>query len=172
MIELFKKRLSNTTKYVAWVGMLFLLAAMITTTVDVVLRKVDNQGIYGTIDLIQLMVLSAAYLSIPYAFMTKSHVSVSVLSDMMTLRVAAISQLLATILGFCFMASIAWFGYAQAEMQNQYGDISITLGVPMIYYWVPVLIGAALSAVVTLFVAVEQLEIILTGGADIMPSKD
>ncbi|WP_419904099.1 TRAP transporter small permease [Kiloniella sp.] len=171
MIELVKKLLSNITKYVAWLGILFLLAAMVTTTIDVVLRKVDNEGIYGTIDLIQLMIVSAAYLSIPYAFMTKSHVSVSIISDMMTPRVAALSQLLATLLGFCFMLAIAWFGNTQAQMQNEYGDISITLGIPMIYYWAPVLLGSALSAVVTIFIAAEQLPIILSGGPTIPSQK-
>ncbi|MFD2207082.1 TRAP transporter small permease [Kiloniella antarctica] len=164
MIDLLKKRLTSTTRYVAWLGMFFLLAAMIITTVDVVLRKVDNQGIYGTIDLIQLMIVSAAYLSIPHAFMTKSHVSVSILSDMMAPRYAALSQVLATFLSFCFMLAIAWFGYAQAQMQSEYGDISITLGIPMIYYWVPVLLGSALSAAVTVCIAAEQFPIILNGG--------
>lgn len=171
MIELLKKKLSNITKYVAWLGMFFLLAAMLTTTIDVVLRKADNEGIYGTIDLIQLTIVSAAYLSIPHAFMTKSHVSVSILSDMMAPRFAALSQLLATFLGFCFMLAIAWFGYAQAQMQNEYGDISITLGIPMIYYWAPILFGSALSAVVSVFIAVEQFPIILTGGPTMLSQE-
>ena len=163
MTDLLKKILTPLTKYVAWVGILFLIAAMIITTTDVVLRKVDNEGIYGTIDIIQLMIMSAAYLSIPYAFMSNSHVAVSILSDQMSIRWAAFSRLIACVLGFVFMCSIAWFGFAQAEMQNQYGDISMTLGIPMIYYWIPVLLGSALSGLVTLFLAFEALSPLITG---------
>ncbi len=172
MIDLFNKTLFQVTKHVAWLGMLFLLGAMLVTTVDVVLRKVDNQGIYGTIDIIQLMILAAAYLSIPHAFMSRSHVAVSVVSDMFSRRLAAFTQLIATALSCAFMLAIAWHGFAQAMMQHQYGDISITLGIPMIYFWIPVLSGAALSGVVTLHIGAETLYTIITGRGALSPVEE
>ncbi|WP_120495475.1 TRAP transporter small permease [Kiloniella sp. EL199] len=149
MIITISKYFNHLIKYVAWVAILFLLGAMLITTVDVVLRKIDNVGIYGTIDLVQLMVMSAAYLSIPYAFMKKSHVAVSILSERMPEKAAALCQALGMVLCVIFMSAIAWFGFQQAEQQHQYGDISITLGLPMIYYWIPVLVGSALSGIIS-----------------------
>ncbi len=150
MISNISKYFNHLIKYVAWIAILFLLGAMLITTVDVVLRKIDNAGIYGTIDLVQLMIMSAAYLSIPYAFMKKSHVAVSILSERMPEKAAALCQALGMVLCVIFMSAIAWFGFQQAEQQHQYGDISITLGLPMIYYWIPVLAGSVLSAIVSL----------------------
>ncbi len=149
MILSISKYFNHLIKYVAWVAILFLLGAMLITTVDVVLRKIDNVGIYGTIDLVQLMIMSAAYLSIPYAFMEKSHVAVSILSERMPEKMAALCQALGMVLCAIFMSAIAWFGFQQAEQQSQYGDISITLGLPMVYYWIPVLVGSALSAIIS-----------------------
>lgn len=163
MIDLFNRTLFSITKYVAWVGMVFLMGAMLITTTDVILRKINTDGIYGTIDLIQLMIVTAAYLAIPHAFMSRSHVAVSIVVDMLSRRMVAFCNLLAAVLGFGFMASIAWHGYSQASMQQEYGDISITLGVPMIYYWMPLLFGAALSSIVTLHIAVENIFMIITG---------
>ncbi|KKJ76769.1 hypothetical protein WH95_11615 [Kiloniella litopenaei] len=149
MISNISKYFNQLIKYVTWVAILFLLGAMLITTVDVVLRKINNAGIYGTIDLVQLMIMSAAYLSIPYAFMKKSHVAVSILSERMPEKAAALCQALGMVLCVIFMSAIAWFGFEQAEQQHQYGDISITLGLPMIYYWIPVLTGSVLSAIVS-----------------------
>ncbi|WP_085909719.1 TRAP transporter small permease [Kiloniella majae] len=143
------KYFNHLIKYVAWIGILFLLGAMLITTTDVVLRKIDNVGIYGTIDLVQLMIMSAAYLSIPYAFMKKSHVAVAILSERMPKKVACFCQALGMLFCVIFMSSIAWFGFQQADQQYQYGDISITLGLPMIYYWIPVLAGSTLSGIVS-----------------------
>lgn len=167
MIALFNRLLYALTKYVAWIGMLFLLGAIAITTVDVLMRKLDFGGIFGAIDLIQLMVMAAAYLSIPFAFMSRSHVAVSILADMASRRVAALFQLLGAVLGVCFMFAIAWFGYDQAVQQAEYGDLSMTFGLPMIYYWIPLLMGAGLSALVTVHIAVEALYTAVTGRSGI-----
>jgi TRAP-type C4-dicarboxylate transport system permease small subunit len=163
MIALFNQLLYALTKYVAWIGMLFLLGAVGITTADVMMRKLDFGGIFGAVDLIQLMVMTAAYLSIPFAFMSRSHVAVSILADMASRRVAALFQLLGSVLGACFMFAIAWFGYEQAVQQAEYGDVSMTFGLPMTYYWIPLLLGAALSVVVTVHIAVEALYTLVTG---------
>ncbi|MEH6823051.1 MAG: TRAP transporter small permease [Motiliproteus sp.] len=168
MIALFNRGLYALTKYVAWIGMLFLLGAVGITTVDVLMRKLGAGGIFGAIDLIQLMVMAAAYLSIPFAFMSRSHVAVSILADMASRRVAALMQFLGAALGVCFMSAIAWFGYDQAAQQAEYGDVSMTFGLPMLYYWVPLLTGAALSAVVTVHIAVEALYTAVTGRSGIV----
>ncbi|WP_417433539.1 TRAP transporter small permease [Kiloniella sp.] len=157
MIIIISNYFNQLVKYVAWIGVLFLLGAMLITTTDVVLRKIDNAGIYGTIDLVQLMIISAAYLSIPYAFLKKSHVAVAILSERLPEKVAIFCQALGMLFCAAFMSAIAWFGFLQAEQQHQYGDISITLGLPMIYYWIPLLLGATLSGVVSIGLLINSL---------------
>jgi len=163
MIMLFNKILFLTTKYTAYIGMLFLLTAVFITTGDVVLRKVDGQGIYGAIDLIQLTVLSAAYLSIPYTFMSRAHVSVSMITDKFSRRGRAMTQVLAMTLSCLFMFAVAYYGYARALEQAEYGDVSMIFGLPMIYYWVPLVLGSFLSTIVTIHIAVEALYVVITG---------
>jgi len=134
-----------------------------------VMRKIDNQGIFGAVDIVQLMIMAAAYLSIPHGFMTRSHVAVSVVVDMFSRRAAALSGALASILATGFMFAIAWFGFSQAAMQAEYGDVSLTLGIPKTYYWIPLLAGSALSAVVSLFLTVRSLIIVMTGRSSLTP---
>lgn len=163
MIMLFNKTLFLTTKYVAYVGIVFLLAAVFITTGDVILRKVDTQGIYGAIDLVQLTILSAAYLSIPYTFMSRAHVAVSMITDRFSRRGRAMTQVLAMILACLFMFAVGYYGYARAFEQAEYGDVSMIYGLPMIYYWVPLIFGSFLSAIVTLHIAVESMYVVITG---------
>lgn len=163
MIDLFNRALFTLTKYVAWLGMVFLMGAMAVTTVDVVMRKVDGAGIFGAVDLVQLMIMNAAYLSIPHAFMSRSHVAVSILTDHFSPRGTALCQVFGAALASGLMFAIAYFGYSQAAQQQEYGDVSLTLGVPMIYYWMPLLFGTALSAVAALHIAVESLYSSVTG---------
>ena len=165
MIQKFDHMLFLVTRSVAWIGMIFLMGAMMVTTVDIILRKVNSEGIFGTVDLVQLMILGAAYLSIPHAFKTKSHVAVTLLTDQMGPRLAGLTAVLGMLLSALFMSAIAWFGYDQAALQQEYGDISITLGLPMIYYWIPVLVGAALSGFVAVFAALQALVLLNEGGA-------
>ncbi|KLN59760.1 hypothetical protein WH96_15335 [Kiloniella spongiae] len=157
MTLIISKYFNLLIKYVAWIAILFLLGAMLITTTDVILRKIDNVGIYGTIDLVQLMIISAAYLSIPYAFMKKSHVAVAILSERMPEKAAVFCQAMGMLFCAIFMSAIAWFGFQQAEQQHQYGDISITLGLPMIYYWIPVLLGSGLSGLVSIGLLINSL---------------
>ncbi len=171
MIALFNRILYAITQYTAWLGMLFLLAATLTTTADVVMRKSGSDGIFGAVDLIQLMVMAAAYLSIPYAFMSRSHVAVSILADLASRRTSAFFQFFTALLGTGFMSAIAWFGYDQAALQMEYGDVSMTFGLPMIWYWLPLLYGSALSAVVTVHIGVESCYTLVTGRSGIAFSQ-
>ncbi len=163
MILLFNRILFRLTKTSAWAGMLFLLAAVGITTVDVIMRKIDGEGIYGAIDLIQLTIMSAAYLSIPFTFMSRAHVAVSMVTDNFSRRGQSATQVLAMVLATLFMGAIAYYGYAQALQQAEYGDVSMIFGLPMIYYWIPLIFGSVLSCVVSVHIAVESLYVVVTG---------
>ncbi len=163
MIELFNRILFTVCRVTAWVGMVFLLGAVLVTTTDVVLRSIGHEGIFGYVDIVQLMVMAAAYLSIPYGFLSNSHVSVSIVVDHLGRRTTALTKLLACLCATGLMSAIAWFGYEQAIMQMQYGDISMNLGIPKIYYWIPLLYGSALSGLVCIHMSIEALYGVVTG---------
>jgi TRAP-type C4-dicarboxylate transport system permease small subunit len=167
MIALSNIVLSQLTRYAAWIGMLFLLCSVLLTTIDVILRKVDGEGIYGAIDLVQLMIMYAAFLSIPYTFMKRAHVAVSVITDRMSQRMISLTEVLGTVLGFGFMGAVGYFGFLQTLQQMEYGDVSMIFGMPMIYYWIPLLIGSLLSALVCCQICLESLYSFVTGRFDL-----
>ncbi|MCG8429287.1 MAG: TRAP transporter small permease [Chromatiales bacterium] len=157
MLRFFKQSLLVISHWSARFGMLLLIGAMLATTLDVLARKLFGFTYPGTIDVVQLLVLGAAFLAIPYAFITRSHVAVAIVTERFSDRWKHAVGLLAGILSFGLMLSFAWFGYQQAMMQLEYGDVSQTVGIPMIWYWVPLLYGCLLSVLVSLQIAIESL---------------
>jgi len=163
MFPFLYRQLLNTCKWSAWTGMLALILAMLATTADVLARKLAGYTSPGTIDIVQLLVLTATFMVIPYAFITRSHVAVAVLVDKFSERYQHLTTLLAGILGIGIMASLSWFAWQQAAMQLEYGDVSQTIAIPMIWYWIPLIYGCILSTLVCLLISVEAVFNAITG---------
>ncbi|WP_119166020.1 TRAP transporter small permease [Algihabitans albus] len=154
--------LTRFARIVALLGMLGLGGAMAVTVVDVALRPTDS-AIFGVVDLVQLGVMAAAWLAIPYAFLTDSHVSVDLLAQSLPSRLSALLRALGAGLAAGLMALILIYGWQAAAQQAQFGDVSQTLGLPKTWYWAPLLFGAALSLLATLLIAITALLAALQG---------
>ncbi len=142
--------------WLAGLAFLCLTAAALITLADIALRTglrigeffgADRAGlaIVGTVDLVQLAVMAAAYLAITVSFLEDGHVTVDFLYARLSHGGRRLLRILAALLSGLFMGMIFRYGLAQASLVVQYGDRSATLGIPMIWYWVPLLLGAALS---------------------------
>ena len=53
-----------------------------------------------------------------------------------------------SLLGAAFLLTVAWHVGRAAAQVLEYGESSPTLALPMIWYWVPILFGTVLAAVV------------------------
>lgn len=145
--------MERLTLWGAMAGMFALLGVVSVTTADVCLRRTLGITVEGNVDVTQLLVMAAASLAIPFTFMTNRHVVVTVLSDRLGARKQLLLKGIAALLSAAFMAIIFVYGWQQAALQVRMGDVSQTIGIPMIYYWVPLLTGTGMSAVVTILLA-------------------
>jgi len=121
-------------------------AAALFTVGDVVGRQI-GMPISGVVDLVQLCVVGGAWLVIPYAFLTGAHVGVDLLVESFP---RALETLLRTIAGLAAMALLTlMFNYCYETFQQKlmFGDRSQQLGIPIFYFWIPLLYGVALSIV-------------------------
>lgn len=131
-------------------GMLVLLAAVLITVADILLRLFAGYSISGVVDLTQLAVMFAAFFAIPYAFKQGAHVFVSLLSDRFGATGQRLFECLALLLAGMFVTLVTWFSWQQAMLEISYGDVSQTLGIPKVYYWLPLLLGMGLSSLLCL----------------------
>ncbi len=146
----------------ALLGVLALLGAMVITVADIVLRPLGS-AVPGVIDLVQLTIMTAAFLTIPYTFMSDGHVSVDLLVQNLPPRLAALLRLLAAVLATGLLALMLRHGWNSAWQQQAFGDVSQTIGIPLFWYWAPLLAGLALSAVATLLLIWRELVVALSG---------
>ncbi|HEV7371766.1 TRAP transporter small permease [Arenibaculum sp.] len=130
----------------AVVGVLAYAAAALLTVADIVGRQ-TGMPIPGVVDLVQLCVLGGAWLVIPHAFLAGAHVGVDLLVESFPRAVERPLRALASLAAVGLLGLMLVYCYEAFQQQLLYGDRSQQLGIPIVWYWVPLLFGLALSAV-------------------------
>jgi len=148
------KYLDTFTRWCAYLGVALLLICALLNVGDIATRRVIQLQISGMVDVTQLMVMACAFLCIPYTFMKEAHIDVDFVVNTLPLRVRYVMMSLWGLTGAAFMGTVTWYAGIAASQALTNGDSSTTIGVPMVYYWVPLLFGCALSALVCTALAV------------------
>jgi TRAP-type C4-dicarboxylate transport system permease small subunit len=146
----------------ALAAMAALAVAAAVTLADIGL-SLDDGSVAGKVDLVQLCVMAAAWLSMPLAFLEDAHVSVDLLSARLPPRARLLLKAFGSLLSVVLMALVLRYGWAAAAQQLQFGDVSQEIGIPIVWYWAPLLAGAALSILATLLVAFADFGAALRG---------
>ena len=154
----------------AVIGIAALFGAMAVTIADIVLRPMGH-AVAGVVDLVQLMIMTAAFLTIPYTFVSDGHVSVDLLAQNLPPRVAAMLRVLAALLGTALLSLLLCYGWDSAMQQLAFGDRSHTIGIPLAWYWAPLLVGLGLSVIATLLMAGRELARAVAR-SDVVPPGD
>lgn len=142
----------------AAIAVLSYLAAALVTVADIIGRRL-GAPITGVVDLVQLFVIAGAWLSIPWGFTVGAHVGVDFLLDKMPGRAMRAFQIMAGLAAAGLMGLILWKCLGAWQMQAMLGDKSQQLGIPISYFWVPLLVGAAAS-----ILAIAAVLVRLAGG--------
>lgn len=155
----------RVAQWLAAAGVALLMLMTLVLMADISTRKTLNFAILGTIDLTQLAVMLAVFFALPLAFLHESHVNVDFFTSRLPPRALAALHCATALLSSALLVAIVWYSFGQARIQHAQGDRSMTLGIPMLVYWVPMLIGSALSVAATLLIAAR--EAARTAGMDV-----
>jgi len=158
--------IAAATRWGGAASLVLILAAGLLTVADILIRTAKGGGILGTTDMVQLLVMAAAFCAIPYGFFADTHVSVDLLTNGLPPRGLAVVKGLSALLGAVLLVGLAWYGGLQAQLEYGYGDKSSTIEIPKLWYWVWLVGGSIVAALAALMVAARHL-IMASGGADI-----
>lgn len=131
-----------------WLAGISLAAMMLVTVADVVLRAVANRPIRGTFEIVELLLACTFFLALPAAFLRDEHIVVDVV-DGAAPRWVPFLKRIALVLAVVLLAAMAWQGWIAARDAVAFNDVTSDLGLPRLWYWIPVLagmIGACLAA--------------------------
>lgn len=152
--------MTRITDIFAFIGMAALMGAIAVVVIDIVWRRIGDQSFIGAVDLTQFCVMAAASWAIPHAFSTGAHVTVDLFGKNHFRTFFKIIDALIPLAGAALMAFLFYLSWERAMEQLSYGDVSQNLAIPMILYWVFLLSGLALSALVCF---VKFLKYLVTG---------
>jgi len=145
----------------AWLAAAGVAALMLTIVVviaDISARKSLGFSIKGTIDLTQLAQMACAFLALPYVFLRESHISVDFITERLSPRMQELVRALGALVTLALMLAVTWYSFKQAAIQIGQGDQSVTLGIPILAYWAPTLVGLTLSCAAAAIVAFRHLK--------------
>ncbi|HZQ71824.1 MAG TPA: TRAP transporter small permease [Burkholderiales bacterium] len=136
-------------KIFGYVAAAFLAAMMLLTVADVALRSLFKTPIHGTFELIELGLACAVFLAMPAVFLRDENLIVDAIDYMVGRRVVRVLDLVAACLSAALLGVTLCEMVPLARDMVQLGDVTADLSIPKIYYWIPVLLGIAGSAVAT-----------------------
>jgi TRAP-type C4-dicarboxylate transport system permease small subunit len=144
------KYLDRVGEVLAFCGMLCLSVAIAASMIDIVGRKTVGFTILGIVDITQLLVMACICLAMPFVFIREGHVGVAFVTDLLPPKALGALKFAVAVLSCIFVAILAGYAIVQAAQQIGRGDTSMTLAIPIAWYWAPLLIGLVISALACL----------------------
>ncbi len=144
------KIVETATLALVWIGGLLMLGAMALTIGDIGARWMFSVGFIGLVDVTQFAVVGFAYLALPRVFWTDANVAIELYDGRLSPRMDAALRILSLVLSLGVIALLLRYGWVQAERTLRYGDVSQNVSIPMIGFWVLILTGLGVSALICL----------------------
>jgi TRAP-type C4-dicarboxylate transport system permease small subunit len=101
----------RTIRFVATIGMVFVLPLMLITTADVVGRGFFNKPIAGTFELSEYMLAVIILLGAAYTQQVKGHVAVDFLTSKFSNKTQALCQALVLFFSLFIVTILVWQGF-------------------------------------------------------------
>lgn len=128
----------------AGLGVLAYGAAALVTVADILGRQV-GLPVEGVVDLVQLFIMAGAWLVMPFVFMSGAHVGVDFVVDALPRGLSLVLQGFAALVALVLVALMLWQGWGTFSIRTMFGDTSQQLGIPVAWYWYPLLVGLTIS---------------------------
>lgn len=122
--------LSKIAHMLNGIGVAITFLLMLLTMTDVVLRKIFNKGILGTLEISEFMMVAIVYFSLAEGELKDRNVSVDLLVNRLSLKSRAIIDVLVKIIGFVLYCFITYAVFSYAGLMKSSGEVSPDLWLP------------------------------------------
>jgi TRAP-type C4-dicarboxylate transport system permease small subunit len=146
------------------VAAIALIGMVAVNVIDVGLRSGLNQPIYGTYELVELLLAAAAFFVIAEAFLTDSHITIELIDQVVPPRAVDVLRACGMAATVVFLVLLSWFMIQPAVDMVAFDEVTFDLRMPKILGGALVLIGIAAAAVAAFAIFVRDLRTALNGG--------
>jgi TRAP-type C4-dicarboxylate transport system permease small subunit len=134
----------------AWVAGLVLVAMMLFTVLDMVLRGLGHP-VAGSFEVIGWLSAAAMALALGYAQLNRNHVAIDLLVNRLPGRLRAGTEAAVSLCSLLLFGAVAWYVARYGGMLQESGSLSETLKA-IVYPWVYVVATGATGLTVALLV--------------------
>lgn len=127
---------------------LFLAAIMIISVSDFLLRSINpSWRIFGVVEMVQFAFGGLIFLAMPAVFFAGGNIVVNVFDERMPSWLLRGLIAFGSLASLCFLALMGSRAWVLAADTLVFKDETQDLAIPVFYYWLPILIGFAVSFV-------------------------
>ena len=154
-----ERGLHSAGKWMAVVGASALTLMMLLTVIDVTGRYFFNAPLFGTYEMVELLLIVAGTWGMAACQMERSHITVGIVVDKLPLRAQAIIRSIALFLSAGLFAVITWQMLVLTVRYIERGKAGITadLGISLVPFSIMFAMGTAAFSLVLLLHLVQSL---------------
>lgn len=145
----FEKTIRAFAEKINWVAAFALVAMMLLTALDVLLR-LFRRPIPGTYELIGLLGAVVISFALGYTSVEKGHIAVDILTRKFSAKTKALIEACNALVGTVLFAIVAWQGLAYSANLMHKGEVSLTVQMPIYPFAYGVTGGCGLLCIVLL----------------------
>jgi TRAP-type C4-dicarboxylate transport system permease small subunit len=142
-----------TSAICGWIAAIFLVAIMMLTVSDVVMRSFFNLPIRGIYELVELLLAWTFFMALPAVYLRDDHILVNVIDEYAPNAVPWLNRF-ADLLAVLVLGLIVWQGFIAARDSYEFHDVTSDLAMPQTLHWAALLIGVTATCIAALLVAV------------------
>lgn len=144
-LNLYHRALRTTVQGLAYVACAGLMAMVLVTTADVVLRKL-GYSLTGAYDIVKIAATITVAAALPYTTAIKGHVAIEYFFHKLDWRGRMVVDALMRFGGMALFGLLAWGCVDYGNSLRQKGEVSMTLQLPV--FWVPYILAVSCLLVV------------------------
>jgi TRAP-type C4-dicarboxylate transport system permease small subunit len=160
------KLVSAAARFFTRVAAVFLVAMVLLNVVDVGLRSGFNAPIFGTYEIIELLLAAVAFLAIPEAFMRGQHITIELIDQVVPQRVVDALRAFGMLCTVGFLCLLTWFMVQPALDFIEFNEVSIDLQIPAIWGASLILAGMVLSLIAAATVFVRDVRTLISNESE------
>jgi TRAP-type C4-dicarboxylate transport system permease small subunit len=149
--------MQRAARWFGYAAALFLIAMMLITVIDVLLRSLFAIPIFGTFELVELFLVATIFLALPATFLREENVVVDLIDHMIPAGGIRWLRLLGLLLSLIFLAAMLWRMWQPAMDTLEFGDQTLSLEIPKIVHWLPILFGVACTLIAVIVVLLREI---------------
>jgi TRAP-type C4-dicarboxylate transport system permease small subunit len=149
--------LRRLTQRLSDVAALAVAAMTFLTIADILMKNIFHRPISGTFEMVELALVVAVFLGFPEIFRGQTNIVVDIVDHLFRPGLVRVFKIAGTLVTLCFLVLLGWAVWAPAWDTVDYPQQTQEAGISLTVFWIPILLGIALSIACTTAVAVRQM---------------